>query len=129
MAAEGYLLCNVYTSDAQIPVLDALITITQNTPGDIPALLALRLTDSSGRTAPVAIETPARSSTTAPGTANGWTSVDITVEHPGFQRIIVKDAQIFAQTRTLQTFALIPLPSNAAHWDTPEVFQTPPQNL
>ena len=58
MAAEGYLICAVYTANARLPVPGALVTILKRDPGSASQLLAIRLTDSSGRTAPVAIETP-----------------------------------------------------------------------
>ena len=62
MAAEGYLICAVYTANARLPVPGALVTILKRDPGSASQLLAIRLTDSSGRTAPVAIETPGAAS-------------------------------------------------------------------
>ena len=56
MAAEGYLICAVYTANARLPVPGALVTILKRDPGSASQLLAIRLTDSSGRTAPVAID-------------------------------------------------------------------------
>lgn len=129
MAAEGSLVCNVYTSDAKIPVQNAIVTVTQKTPAGQTHLIATRLTDISGKTAPIIIETPPLADTTSPGTAHGWTSVDITVDHPGYLRTIVEDAQIFPQTRTLQMLELIPLPLNSARWNESEFFMVPSQNL
>ena len=105
------------------------MTILKRDPGSASQLLAIRLTDSSGRTAPVAIETPGAASTTSPGTPDGWTAVDITADHPDYQRITVENAQVFPGTMTLQGLALLPLSTDPDRWDTPEVFQTPPQNL
>lgn len=129
MAAEGYLICAVYTANARLPIPGALVTILKRDPGSASQLLAIRLTDSSGRTAPVAIETPGAASTTSPGTPDGWTAVDITADHPDYQRITVENAQVFPGTMTLQGLALLPLSTDSDRWDAPEVFQTPPQNL
>ena len=47
MAAEGYLICAVYTANARLPVPGALVTILKRDPGSASQLLAIRLTDST----------------------------------------------------------------------------------
>ncbi|MEI3130633.1 MAG: hypothetical protein V8S89_07550 [Oscillospiraceae bacterium] len=40
MAAEGYLICAVYTANAQLPVPGALVTILKRDTGSASQLLA-----------------------------------------------------------------------------------------
>lgn len=129
MAPQGSLICQVYTSDARIPVPDAIVTVTQRTATGAFVLLAARLTDSSGRTEPILIETPQQNISTSPHEQKGWTSVDITIDHPGFEHAMIESVQIFPQVRTVQPLEMIPLSGDPAQWNQGELFVIPPQNL
>ena len=129
MQDTGSLICNVYTSIAQIPIEQALVTVTTQDPGAPPRLLALRLTDRSGRTAPIDIATPPPSDSTAPGMPLGWTEVHISVDHPDYLRSRVEHVQIFPGRRTIQNLELIPLPEYSLRQNEQQQFSQPQQNL
>lgn len=124
LPSEGTLICSVYTSGARIPIEEALVTVTRDR-----QLLALRLTDDSGRTAPVRISTPPPADSTAPDMPQGWVSVDVAVDHPGYTRARAEQVQIFPGTRTVQNFALIPLPLDTARQNEGQRFTLSDQNL
>ena len=55
--------------------------------------------------------------------------MDITADHPEFERILVENVQIFANITTDQNFALIPLAEQPEVWNMTEVFTIPAQEL
>ena len=57
-----------------------------------------------------------------------YSVVDIRVERTGFDRVIVENAQVFANTQTRQEVALIPTPEEPGAFDRTETFLVPPQN-
>lgn len=122
--SEGYFVSRVFTSNAQLPIPEATVVISQGR-----ELLATRTTDSSGVTAPVAIPTPEESQSLAPGLGKPYAEIDVVVNHPHFSRIVAKNVQIFPNVTTMQNFELVPDSSVPSCWDSTENFDTPPQNL
>ena len=107
MAATGYLTVRTYTSNAQLPIEGAAISVTQPTENGTH-LIATRITDESGRITPIPILTPDRSESLTPGNSHPWTSVDITADHPNYDRVLVENVQIFANIITQQNLELLP---------------------
>lgn len=110
LAATGTIVTRVFTSRAQIPVEGATVAFTQRGEGGRHALLALRVTDGSGRTAPVQVATPDQAASAFPGTPDPFAVCDIWVESPGYELLVVENVQIFPGTETLQELELVPLP-------------------
>ncbi len=107
MAATGYLTVRTYTSNAQLPIEGAAISVTQPEENGT-RLIATRITDESGRIAPVPITTPNRSESLTPGNSRPWTTVDITADHPAYDRVLIENVQIFADIITEQNLELLP---------------------
>ena len=120
---NGYLSVHSFTSAARIPVEGVTFTITQRRAQGVE-LLAVRIADESGRIAPVAIAAPDEAESQSP-----FAVVDITADHPEFERILVENVQIFANITTDQNFALIPLAEQPEVWNMTEVFTIPAQEL
>ena len=55
--------------------------------------------------------------------------MDVTAEHPLYERIVVEDVQVFPDTVSMQNLQLIPLAEAPEAFDQTEVFPIPPQNL
>ncbi len=125
---EGYLSVRSFTSEAQLPVGGVTFTVTRRL-SDGVELIAVRIGDESGRIAPLAIPAPDEAESQSPGTEHPFAVVDITAEHPEFERIIVENVQIFANITTDQNFALIPLAEQPEVWNLTEIFRITPQNL
>ncbi len=113
MTEHGTLLVRAFTSRAQVPVVDATVAITQRQADGKHALLAVRTTDESGRTTPIAIATPPREDSLQPQDAPVFTACNLWVEHPQFEMLYVEDVQVFAGVETIQNAALIPLAEHA----------------
>lgn len=124
----GYLKVQAVTSRGFVPVEDATVTVS-GTGAAAQALLNLQLTNSSGQTQPVSIDTPERSDSQSPDGAQGWTDVIVTVSHPDYDSVTVRTVQIFPGVTTLQEAVLIP---RRAPLGTPaenETFDVPAQGL
>lgn len=125
---NGFLSVHSFTSAARLPVGGVTFTVTQRRPEGVE-LLAVRIADESGRIEPLSIAAPDEAKSQSPGTAAPFAVVDITADHPEFERIIVEDVQIFANITTDQDFALIPLAEQPEVFNMTEIFRITPQNL
>lgn len=128
MPENGYLSVRVYASEAELPLEGVAVTVTQPSENGT-RLLAARLTDESGKIAQIAIPAPDRSESQSPGTPTPWTTVDITADHPNYERFVVENVQIFAGTQTEQNLALIPHSRRPEAWNLTEIFNVTAQPL
>lgn len=116
-----------YTSNAQIPLKDVAITVT-----DVSgAAIAMRLTNRSGQfETPIRIEVPDLSASQSPNTGMiPFTVVNLYARLENYEQIEVEQIQIFADIITVQALEFIPLSELPGDWNKAEIFTTPPQNL
>ena len=126
MSALGYIQARAYTSRAMMPLENVVVTITD--PNGKP--IAMRLTDESGLTKPVAVEVPDLERSQQPESGEKpFTSVDLYAKLHLYEQIEVKNVQVFADTVTMQELEMIPLSELPEQWNLAETFDTPPQNL
>ena len=93
-------------------------------------VIAMRLTDRSGRIDPISIPTPERSESLSPdSSAIPFTVVNITAQIRGYELLKNEGLQVFPDTTTDQDLEMIPLAELPDTWSQSEVFQTPNQNL
>ena len=97
----GTIVAHIYTSRAQLPVQGATIAVTQKAPGGKHVLLALRTSDESGKTAPIAIPTPAPAAGQAPGAEQPFALCDVWCEAPSFAVKLLENVQVFPNVQTL----------------------------
>lgn len=127
MSAIGYLQVFAYTSNAQIPLKDVAVTVTDLS----GSAIAMRLTNRSGQLdTPLAIAVPDLSASQSPNTGLiPYTSVNLYARLENFEEIVVNHVQIFPDTVTVQNLELIPLSELPDSWNKSETFDTPAQNL
>ena len=104
---KGYVVARVYTSDAEIPIRNALFTVL-GTDKEKRELLGARITDESGKTEPIEIDAPDENLSTTPGNIDPFTRVDIRVDHPYFNTYSVEGVQIFAGQVSVINAPMIP---------------------
>ena len=129
MASTGTLTTRIYTSRAQIPVPGATLAVTQMGPNGRHTLLAVRVADESGRTAPIEIQTPDTSAGLSPGGVTPFALVDLWIDAAGFELMRVNDVQVFPGSITVQNVDLIPLVEHGSPATRTEAVQVTPQNL
>lgn len=127
MSSIGYIQVHAYTSNAQIPLQDVAISITDSN----GSAIALRLTNRSGQLdAPIAITVPDLSASQTPDTGIiPFAVVNLLAKQTNYEEIEVNNIQIFADTVTTQNLEMIPLSELPEYWNQVEIFNTPKQNL
>ena len=127
MSATGYIQVHAYTSNAQIPLKDVAVAITDKN----GSAIALRLTDRSGQLdEPVAVAVPDLSASLSPNTGETpFATVNLYARLPNYEEIEIENLQVFANTVTSQNLELIPLSELPEYWHQVEIFDTPKQNL
>ena len=127
MPGTGYIQVRAYASNAQIPLKDVAIAITDLN----DSAIALRLTNRSGQLdAPVEITVPDLSASQAPNTGiTPFAVVNLYARLPNYEEIEAKNVQVFPDTVTVQNLKLIPLSELPEYWNQAEIFNTPKQNL
>ena len=125
MPAIGYIQAKAYTSRAKLPLEDAAVSVVD----DQGRLLGLRTTDSSGITTPIRLSVPDLSQSQSPGNGKPFVTVNLYARAEGYEQVLVRGVQVFADTVTTQELQFIPLSELPGSWKQVEVFDTPPQNL
>ena len=127
MPGTGYIQVRAYASNAQIPLKDVAIAITDLN----DSAIALRLTNRSGQLdAPVEITVPDLSASQTPNTGiTPFAMVNLYARLPNYEEIEAKNVQVFPDTVTVQNLKLIPLSELPEYWNQAEIFNTPKQNL
>ncbi len=131
---EGQLQVNVITSRAKIPVTEATVLITQGEESPSHSakkdtIIGISVTNQSGNTPILTIPTPSTVASTTPANQQGYTLVDLWIEHPDFITQHLKGVQIFPETKTLQSVLLIPLAEGQSSLVEETILQLSEQDL
>ena len=95
-------------------------------------LIGFRSTNEEGLTAVFELETPDIDLSLSPGNAGEgepFSVVDILITHPMYQKILVKNVQIFPNRESIQNVNMIPLDEFQNSKTTETVYPISPQNL
>lgn len=126
LSATGYIQIRAFTGDAQIPLKNVAIAIT----APDRTLIAMRVTDRSGLTEPVAIPVPDLSDSQTPDVnPQPFTDINLYAWLELYEGITAENVQVFAGITTVQDLQMIPLSELPEVWNQSEVFNTPAQNL
>ena len=125
---SGYIRAVVYTSDARIPIENALFTVLKNSE-DTRSLVGARFTDKNGVTPVVVLDAPDAYLSQSSGNEAPYTLVDVRVDHPMYKTYYVSGVQIFAGQVSIQEAPLLPLDRNVPTDMRSERFDIPKQNL
>ena len=127
MSATGYLQVHAYTSNAQIPLQNVAISVTDSN----GILLAMRLTNRSGLLdQPLQFQVPDFAESLTPESGEKpYKTVNIDARLEDYELIEVERAQIFANTVTVQDLEMIPLSEFPENRNRTEIFDTIPQAL
>ena len=105
----GTLQINVISSDAYLPISDAVVTITNTqTGGNIEEQL---VTDSSGQTETVELPTPPLEYSLIPQANQPYSQYNLTITAPGYETLFLTGTQLLADEKAIQNVRLVPLPN------------------
>ena len=127
LSSTGYLQVRAYTSDAEIPLKDVAITVTDSA----GSAIAMRLTNRSGlldETIPIPVPPIAAGQTPDTGIIP-FSTVTVRAYIKNFEEITAEQVQLFPNTITIQNLEMIPLAELPDKWNQSELFRTPAQNL
>lgn len=117
----GYLQINVTSSDGAIPIGDATVAVRLIDDG-VPRIIAVLLTDKSGKTPEIIIETPSPELSLGPGAATPpYSLVDIETTAFGYYSTANVSVPVFPGIKSVQSINMIPLPENEQGGVSPNV--------
>jgi len=117
----GYLSVNVTSADGAIPIGDATVVV-RLVEGGVPRIIAVLLTDESGQTPELIIQTPAPSLSFDPSPdARPYSLVDIETTAYGYYSTANISVPIFPGVRSVQNINMIALPENEQGIPSPNV--------
>ena len=126
LPATGYIQVHAYASYAQIPLEDVTVSVSA-TDGTV---IALRLTDRSGRIEPIPIPVPDRDESLSPNPGEKpFATLNIAARLQDYEQIFIDNVQVFAGITTDQELSMIPLSELPASRSKSETFETSEQNL
>ena len=124
----GYIKARVYTSDAQIPIGNAVFTVYKEE--DVKTvLLGARTTDSEGMTTVVPVEAPDSSLSQNQGNDSPFAVVSIRIDHPEYRTVYVNGVQVFAGQISIQEASMLPVDRNGPTDSGAQRFDVSKQNL
>lgn len=124
----GYIKARVYTSDAQIPIENAVFTVYNEEDGKT-ILLGARTTDSEGITSVVPVEAPDSSLSQNQGNDSPFAVVSIRIDHPEYRTVYVNGVQVFAGQIAIQEASMLPVDRNVPTDSRAQRFDVSKQNL
>ena len=107
---QGSVIARVYTSDAYLPLSNVPVIFSQVDESGANSLLAIHITNSSGLTEPLYVETPNETDSLTPGsTIRPYATINIQAAKPGYTNVYAEGVQIFPGVETIQGIQLRPV--------------------
>lgn len=106
--ASGTLAVQIFTAGGALPVEGAAVTVRSGD-GEEGSFIRTLYTDESGRTPPLALETPPASGSLSPGGIRPYAVYNVRVEREGFYPHENRNVPIFAGVTSVQSVEMIPL--------------------
>lgn len=123
--ALGYLIVAVTAAQGTIPLPNALVTVSADTP-DGPILYRTVRTDASGRTPIIELPAPALSESTTPDQPTPYLNYNVRVDQLGYQPAEVRGISIFPGIASTLPVRLAPITNNQ---DDMNINNLPPEVL
>ena len=117
----GYLTVNVTSADGAIPIPDATVAV-RLIEGGVPRIIAVLITDESGQTPEIIIETPPVDLSLDPDAATPpYSLVDVETTAYGYYSMANISVPVFPGVRSVQNINMIPLPEDEQGAPSPNV--------
>ena len=113
----GTIIAEVSTAKGAVPLSGVTVVIDRLDPDDSMGrkeLIAVEVTNQSGRTAPVKVKAEPRDSSLQPGNSDPFTTFYVSAETKGFEPVKNRPVDVFAEEISILKIDLIPKPENLA---------------
>ncbi len=107
-SSSGALVISVFSAGGAIPINDALVTV-RSSDKESSGVLAVMVTDNSGKTQKIMLPTPPASESESPGINKPYATYNVDVDKAGFFPASFINVPVFAGTTSIQPVNLIPL--------------------
>ena len=124
----GYIRARVFTSDAQIPIENAVLTVYTSDENET-TLIGVRVSDNEGKTDVIPVEAPDSYLSQSQGNINPFATVNARVDHPEYRSFLVNGAQVFAGQISIIEAEMTPADRNVPVDSRAEIFDVSKQNL
>lgn len=124
--ALGQLTANVITPIGYRPIEQATVTISQ--PGN-PTPIEVLTTDISGQTAAIDLPTPPLDYSLEPDNPQPYSEYSVTVDAPGYERLIVNGTQILPNSTAIQDCRILPAANSNVTTQQQEIIVVSPHTL
>ena len=114
----GYLVVRVSTARGAIPLEGATVNVRGSTAADSGILFSLR-TDRDGKTEKIALPTPTRSASTAPGNTAPYATYNLDVFSDGYIPLAFHNVPVFPEVVSIQPAVMVPLPESGGDTSRP----------
>ena len=125
----GTVQVHTYASRANLPLEGTTVLLTRRDENGNDILIGRQTTDRNGNTEPVQIKAPPLSDSLSPGDRQAFSYVDITADLPRYERIVIRDVQVFPGIVSLQAIRMIPVSGLSPEAGTSEEYTVTPQPL
>ncbi len=125
---KGYIKARVFTSDARIPIENAVLTV-YTTDDNNTNLIGVRMSDSEGKTDVIGVDAPDSYLSESQGNISPFAVVNARVDHPEYRSFLVNGAQVFAGQISIIEAEMTPVDCNVPVDERAEIFDVPGQNL
>lgn len=105
----GQLQCNVRTDVGLVPIEGATVTINE-TGEAASSPIEVLTTDSSGQTPTIDLPAPPKDYSLEPGSPQPYSEYSLTIDAPGYDRVLISGTQILSDTTAVQDTPLPPVP-------------------
>lgn len=102
----GQLTCNVQTEVGFNPINGATVSISKT--GEPGGPIEVLTTDSSGQTPVIDLPAPPKDYSLEPNNPQPYSEYTVTVEAPGYERVLISGTQVLPDTTAIQNASVIP---------------------
>ncbi len=106
--SEGTLIVHATSGSQAIPVRGATVIVRLAKEGETSEILRVLVTDESGLTMPIRIETPSPAESLAPGGETPYTQISAEILASGYYSTAISDIPIYPGITSIQPVRMIP---------------------
>lgn len=118
--SEGTLIVQTTSGSLSVPVPGVTVIVRMARENGNSDILRVLVTNESGRTAPIRIETPSAAESLTPSGTKPYTEISAEILAPGYYDTVITGIPVYPGITSLQPVRMIPRPERENAAGTPE---------